>query len=116
MVAECWTVVLIILLVVGVYLHRGKKRLAMAVLPLVLVPLTHIVGAPVSVWVENIFPGDSAFLQIAMDVVALVIANMIFGAFSRGYRGKGSRRAYMVLCAGFTVVFSWVLIFHTWPR
>ena len=47
MVAECWTVILIILLVVGVYLHRGKKRLAMAVLPLVLVPLTHIVGAPV---------------------------------------------------------------------
>ena len=115
-IAECWTVILVLLLVVGVYLHRGKNRLAMAVLPLVLVPLAHVIGAPVSVWVEDVFPGDSAFLQIAIDVAALVVANMIFGAFSRGYQGKGSRRAYMVLCAGFTVLFSWVLIFNTWPR
>ena len=40
-----------------------------------------------------------------------------FSAHSPGdTKAKGSRRAYMVLCAGFTVLFSWVLIFNTWPR
>ena len=60
-IAECWTVILVILLVVGVYLPRGKTGLPWRSSPGTGAFGPCDRGAGVGVWVEDVFPGDSAF-------------------------------------------------------
>ena len=114
MVVECWAILLIILVMSYMYSRAGRRNFGVAILPLTFVPFAHLIGGPLSRFLSDrtllSYPNT---IQISIDVLAVVVSCLIFGAFSRTVQKKSSRMAYLFLCAGFTVVLAWVLIFNT---
>ena len=83
----------------------------MAVLPLVTVPLFHLIGAPLSRFVSGLVPSlTEQLLRVSVDVAGLMVACVLYGLLA-GNMGSGKgRRIYMILCGGFSALLVIVLI------
>ena len=109
MLVECSAVTVVILLMMYVFYRRGNKGFVLPVLPLLFVPVAHLAvyGA------LKLLPEDRrSSILIVADLVALVCACLAFGFFSNRIKSKRYRSVYMILCAGFSVIFTCVLIFN----
>lgn len=111
MVVECWAIIAVISLVAFTFFRRRKMDFGIAVLPLLLVPLVHLVGGPLSVMLGGMgLPWDPRFIRTAIDVIGLMVACFLFGGLSRNIKGKKARRGYIMLCGSFTVILTLVLL------
>ena len=63
--------------------------------------------------VGRIFPFD--LFRVSFTLIALVFACVLFGMLAGNMGGKATRRVYMFLCGGFSVILSIVLIHSIRP-
>lgn len=114
MVVECWAILAILLMMVYLFISRGKASVAGAILPLLLLPAIHLIGGPLSRLGGNYLPAiPTALIHVGLDVLAVVISCSIIGGLSRSIARRSTRNGYVLLCCGFTVILAWVLIFNT---
>ncbi len=113
MIVDCWVIVVIILIISGVFLRSRRKDYALAVLPLAIVPLAHIVSSPVAILASKIHPWEIADIRLGFEVTALVITGILLTQFSLQIKSKVSRNAFLVLCAAFCIILELVLIYNT---
>ena len=62
-----------------------------------------------------IFNRRSHFFRVSFTLIALVFACVLFGMLAGNMGGKATRRVYMFLCGGFSVILSIVLIHSIRP-
>ena len=111
MFVECWVIIVLILVMAYMIFRTGKTGQAVAILPLLLVPLAHILGSPLSRFLDSLFSGLSGNLfWISFDVVGLVATCVLCGLLAGNMDTRGGRRAYMLLCGGFSAVLTIVLV------
>lgn len=111
MVVECWVIIVLICVMAVIIIRRGTPAQGISILPLALVPFSYIFAGPLSRWLDGFFPSFSfGFFRVSFTLVGLVAACVLFGMLSGNMGGKVTRRVYMLLCAGFSVVLSIVLI------
>lgn len=116
MLVECWVIVILICAMAVIFIRRGAPQQGVAILPLVLVPLSYLVAGPLSRVLDPLFPTLSfALFRISITLVGLVIACVLFGLLAGNMGGKASRRVYMILCGGFSVILCIVLITSILP-
>ncbi len=111
----CWATVLI-LLAMALIFSRGKRRhYGLAVLPLVIPPLTHIVSGIIARWVSTPLPFANSFeVRIVLDLMAALVACILVGLASvRLYEGKAGRTLFILSCSLFIVAFSSILILNS---
>ena len=89
MSVECWVIIVLILAMAVIIMRRGTPRQGVSILPLALVPFGYL--------------------------IALVFACVLFGMLAGNMGGKATRRVYMFLCGGFSVILSIVLIHSIRP-
>lgn len=111
MVVECLAVVLLILVFVTMAYRRGAKRAALMTLPLVCVPLVHILFTPFSVQIARWIPGVGPELfAIGIDLLGLVATCVMLGVNAFHMQSQRLRRTYMLLCSGFSLIFCLILV------
>ncbi len=111
MVVECWVIIILICAMAVIIIRRGTLAQGISILPLALVPFGYILAGPLSRWLDRFFPSISfSQFRVSFTLIGLVTACVLFGMLSGNMGGKAARRAYMLLCAGFSVVLSIVLI------
>lgn len=107
MVAECWSIILVLSVLSLVLRSRGLSNLNIGVLPLFLLPLTHLAAGPISRMVSGEY---AVLVRVGMDLAAVVISCVLIGVLAHTVRSKRARQGYYLLCIGFTVLLSMLLI------
>ena len=116
MITECWAIVVVIVLLSLLLLRQEKRQVGLSLLPLMIVPLAHLMAGPaVQLFISKIqFPFH--FLVIAVDVLGLVAACIAIGAVGAFIRNRKIRWLYFFSCGGFSLILSWVLLYNTIGR
>lgn len=111
MLIECW-VIIVLLLVMSYAIYRtGRAGQAVSILPLLLVPTAHLVGSPLSRFLDSLFPQLSGRLfWVSFDVVGLVFTCVLCGMLAGNMGTRKTRRVYMVLCGVYSAVLTIVMV------
>ncbi len=112
MFVECWAVVVLILIMSFSYLRNGKQSFSIAIIPLIFVPFTHIVAAPLSRTIEQNFEISAVLTHVFLDILAMILACVLFALTALKIKNSSYRVAFLVMCMGFTIIFSWMLILN----
>ena len=112
MVVECISISAILLAIFFIFVRSNKKKTALATLPLMIVPILHLAGIPLSRWLDHIMPYNRASIYIIIDLVALVAACITLGIMANGFHSKKTRVVYLGVSGLFTTILSCILIFN----
>lgn len=112
MVIECWAIIIVLIAVVFIFVRSGKSNYALGILPLVLVPLFHIIGYPAARLVEKLWGVARGQTHTAIDIFALIVACIIVALVSGSIPSKKARSVFIVTCGGFMLILSWILILN----
>lgn len=108
MVTESVVVILLTMVISYLYMRRQKRGIAVAVLPLAVLPFFNLLGNFISVQL-----GSTALLsprqwRVMFLMIGLIVGGSLFGIISSNIKKGAGRRVYLLLCGGFTVLFAFV--------
>ncbi len=107
---ECSAIILIIGIMAFSTMRSGRYYFSLGVLPLAIVPFIHLMGNVIARGLSALTPLSYFMARIGVDIAALVVACILFGIMSVHIKGKKQRLSYLVLCGGFTLIFTCVLV------
>ena len=107
---QCGAIVAVLLIVGFVFLRRDRKIFLFGILPLLILPVMHLMGIPIAYYAAHRFHINDYHLRVYIDMIALVVACTLFGVFGRGLHEKRVRLGYIISCALFTIILGWVLV------
>ncbi|MDR1565332.1 MAG: hypothetical protein LBS74_10280 [Oscillospiraceae bacterium] len=113
MIAACITIVLIILVASFMFYRSGRKDYGKAIWPLASVPASHALFHVLSPKIASAFSvlnGQSDFINIGVDVTALIIGALLLGQTARNIESTKNRRLFMSSTTTFLIIIAWVLI------
>lgn len=109
MIVECIAIVLIVLLISFTFLRAKRANYAMVTLPLIIVPVSYIVGFLAAYFfIKDL--GTKMVVMMFADLLGLIIACIILGAFSFKIPSKRARLSYLFISGGFLVILSILLL------
>ena len=111
MQVECLAIILVLLLMSYMISRAGKKEYGLALLPLVIVPLVHILSGLIGQVVANQISMPLEVVQVCIDVIGLVISCVVFSVLCTNIKNSKIRRTYLLLCSSFTVILTFVFIY-----
>ncbi len=109
-IIECFAILLIIGSMIIIYLRADKKLIASSMLPVLLVPLMHIVAWGVNLAVKGNIMVQSNF-YIVFDLVGLAAAAVVAGIFSSKFK-KRTAIVYLSVVIIFSVALTAILIIN----
>ena len=116
MTTGCSAIIIIILLVAGVMARRGKTGLAIAILPMCITPFFYLISGYLAGFINRWQTTEIYFISRAVIVVvAALLACLIMGFFASKVRSGAARKSYLVLCGGFTLLLTVVILARTLP-
>lgn len=113
MLVECISIIMVILMVAFIFLRSHRKDYAITTLPLLVLPMMHILSLALSRHLTGMFSLNAQGIMVALDATALVISCTVLGFFSNRIPVRKARNAYLVICGVFVVILTWVLIADT---
>ena len=113
MLFACWAIVIVLISVFIVFMRKGKREYAVAVLPLVLVPLMHIFSGVLANALAIPLQLTASEIRVIFDITAGLVGCVLIGLFALNIKGKRTRIAFMISCSGFIIILTWVLIMNT---
>ena len=111
MIPECTAIIVIILLIAGIVVRKGKSGTALAILPLAIVPFAYIISGYVAQFI-NIWQAPDIYIHMSIGVVMIgaLIAGILLGMIAGHITDKANRRGYLLLCGGFTIALTIIMI------
>ena len=111
MIVECCAIILIILVMAVIISREGRKSgWIVGILPLVIVPMGHIIGVFLGSHISKMFGVTVITARIAVDLAALVSTCLIIGGVSLQIKRRRKRYAYLITCGLYSVLLACVLI------
>ncbi len=110
MILESTAIIMVILVMSFMMLRSGRRGYALVTLPLVIVPVTHISSSRIAIILSTLLPYDFVSLRVGVDILGLVLSCVIFAVLSAGIRHKRTRLIFLIMCGGFSVILTSVLI------
>ncbi len=111
MVIECSTIVLIIAMISFIFLRTKRTNYALVTLPLITVPLMHLLGQAVVYFMLS--KSDYSTQVIALltcDILGLLVGALLLGIWIHNLPAKKARVSFAMVAATFMVVLSIVLM------
>ncbi len=111
MIFECSAIILVILILSVLIVRSGNRSgWGVAVLPLLLVPAGHIAGNWMIVPLSRLIPLGIPAIGIGFELFTLAVTCLLLGLISSKMKTKRARLAYLIVCGGFSVLLTCVLI------
>ncbi len=109
-IVECFAILLIIGAMIIIYLRAGKKIMSLSMLPIILVPLMHIVAWGVNfAFKSGILMQSNAY--IVFDLIGLAAAAVTAGICSSKFKKK-SAVVYLIVVMLFSVALTAILVIN----
>ena len=112
LVTECWAIVIVILAMCYIFLRARKSEYSIGLLPLILVPISHLLGNGILHWFGDHITLDHSLVGIGIDITGLVITCILLGFAVQTIKSKKQRNALLICCTGFTLILAWVLLLN----
>ena len=113
------SIILMILVVTMSYLtlRSGRRGTALVLLPLLIVPGANVLGYGLAPYLDMLTTAlGPEHWRLLFVLAALAVTMCVVGAISRNIKRKGFRRGYLVLCGGFSLVFSFLILVAEFPN
>lgn len=112
MIVECITITIIILAIFFVFLRSHKPKSALSTIPLISVPVMHILGYPISRWISAISSADVVNTHIVMDLLGLLIFFVLTIIFLKHFHSTKTKVGYFLLSGAFSIALTIILILY----
>ncbi len=110
MAIECSAIVAVIGVMAMFMFKAGQQGHAVAILPILIVPLSYLSSGWFSDIAVSLLGADKGLSAWGWNLVGLVVACLLMGIISVNIKRMRSRVAYLVCCAGFSVILFAVLL------
>ena len=110
MLFACWAIVIVLALMFVVFMRAHKKDYALAIIPLVILPLAHIFSRLLANALDNILPLTGVELQVAIDMTAGLVSCLLIGLTGRRIQEKRTRLMFSLCCSGFIIILALVFV------
>ncbi len=114
MLFACWAIVIVMAAMFIVFMRAHKKEYALAIIPLILLPLVHIFSSllarMLARMLASFLPLTAGELRMAIDVTAGLVSCLLIGLTARHIRGRRTRRIFSLCCSGFLIILTLVLV------
>lgn len=116
MVLECLAIFGIIFAVMMICIFKkdeeNDRKNAKLMIPLLILPGTHVIAFYGSEWISMILPLDYFLVYLLLDTIALVVSGTLVGNFSKYIEVKWNRIAYAVIALIYNLVLSYFLMYE----
>lgn len=112
MMFACWSIVIVLVVMMLVFMRSEKNNYAVATGPLLIQPLAYVVSGRLAGWLAMVFPMTAVDLRIIINVVASLIACLLIGFTAQRITEKRSRRAFIICCTGFILLLTLALVIN----
>lgn len=111
MVVEAIAIITIFILLLFGFLRAGKKDYAVAILPLVLVPLIQVL---ISLTMELFAISLGADMKSTILIIGLVLSIILTVLASQLVKSKRSRLIFIILCSCFTTLLTFIFLYNNY--
>lgn len=111
MVAECF-IIAVIIGAMALFCYRNKRDHAIAIIPLLVLPVVNIVGYYLADKLAIIIPFDTFTTYCIVDLLAVIVSSFLVGLWSTRFTKKSTKTAYVTISLIFNVVFAGILIYN----
>ena len=113
MLIESTIVLVFVVIIFAIYMRKGKHGLAVAISPLGILPLFDLMGY----FIQNKLP-KVPFLnhiewRILFIILGIVLPCILYGMICINIEKKSNRQMYLILCAGFTLIYGFGTLLNT---
>lgn len=105
---ESVVVILLTIIISYLYMRRQRRGIAVAILPLAVLPIMNLVGYFVSTKVTGMTLLSPQQWRVMFLMLGLIVGGSLFGIISHNIKRGAGRRVYLFMCGGFTVIFAFV--------
>lgn len=115
MFTESFVVVILTLVIAYLYLRSGKRGLALAVLPVGVLPLVYLAGSGLCRKLGPVTPLSDLQWQVLFLFLGLAAGAICQGVVSYNIKRPSARRGYIILCGSFTALFAFAILHSIIP-
>lgn len=115
MALESLVIIVLTLLLCYICIRRGRRAAALGVMPLAIVPLFNLAAIGLCGQLSRLWATPELW-RVGFVLLGLLLSGAIFGGISRSIRSTSTRCSYLVICCGFTVLFSLFILFRILPQ
>ncbi len=102
MVVESIAITIIITALFFVFLRGKKPKSALSTLPLVIVPVGHLIGIPISQGLAALLSLPRVWVYSGFDVLAYLLFWVSTIILLRNFHSRRAKAAYLIACVLFT--------------
>ncbi len=112
MTVECVAILAILGIFTFSLARSGRRTTALALLPLLLVPLAFLAGMPLAATLASVTDIPRGTVRACVTLAGLVAACVLFGMLCGNFRSSRTRRLYLIMCGGFSAILTVILLFN----
>ncbi len=110
MIVECVTITAILVAIFFVFLRGHKPKSALSTVPLIIVPVLHLLGNPLSSWLSPMLGLPRLSVYVAVDVIAFVLFLGLSLFMLKNFHSRRTKVTYLIAGGLFTLALSVILI------
>ena len=112
LIIACWATAIVLILMAVVFMRSNRRHFALAVLPLTIPSIVHLVSGFLANTLDPAFaPITSVQIRILADLIAALVACLLVGLTSiLVSKKRKTRLLFAIACALFIIVFSSFLL------
>ena len=113
MTIESCAILIILLVMAWMFAHTGHAAVGVAVLPLVVLPVFNLVAIPISSLLAPSIPALGVpEVRLMAEVLGLAVTCILLGLIATHIKAAKYRRAYLIVCCGYSLILCCAMIFH----
>ncbi len=110
---ECIAMLAIYLVVIIDFLRRGHKKYVLYTLPLVVLPLFHLIGLGIGgLILEKLLKFNPYRFMVCTVLIGIAISAMLITVVARLIKKKKSALCYSIICFSYTCIIGIVLVMN----
>lgn len=112
MTVESAAIVVILLIMAYMFVRSGRPAAAVVVLPLTVLPIFNLAAGPVARWLAPYIASMDVFdVRLIALILGLCLTCILLGFLGAKIHAKVARRAYLLLCGGYSLILACTMIF-----
>lgn len=112
MMFACWSIVIVLIAMLIVFMRAEKVNYAVATSPLLIQPLIYVVSGRLATWMALVVPLGAVDIRVILNVLAALAACLLLGFTARRITEKRPRRVFFGCCTGFILLLTLALVIN----
>lgn len=110
MIFESLAIIGIVLAIGFIILRSKRNNYFMAILPLLILPLMHIISFPVVPLLSKVMPAREITIYICLIFIALIVESILIGLASTLLKTRKQKTSFLFMCGAFSLVLTMIYI------